>query len=203
MKPCYKATRLGPHDWLRQTKGINRAVAEAVERHETKDPGMRGILKRASFFCHSESELQKKIALDTAGLDTTLFSLFRWIISIGAQPSVTTSTDKNTGTGDVTREARTGPTQDATRASSSDDIGDDVVMSGESADENRAEHPSSSRAGSRRRITTKREPREVRGCAHERHRATRSKKNIGENNGVGAPSFSYHTRGTGLIPQEK
>ena len=44
---------------------INRALAEAVGRHATKDPGMRGILKRASVVCHSESEPQKKIALDT------------------------------------------------------------------------------------------------------------------------------------------
>ena len=59
-------TRLGPHDWLRLMKeSINRALAEAVERHATKDPGMRGILKRASVVCHPESEPQKKIALDT------------------------------------------------------------------------------------------------------------------------------------------
>ena len=44
---------------------INRALADAVERHVTKDPGMRGILKRASVVCHPESEPQKKIALDT------------------------------------------------------------------------------------------------------------------------------------------
>ena len=37
---------------------------------------------------------------------------------------VTTSADQNTGTGDVTRKVRTGPTHDVTRASSSDDIGD-------------------------------------------------------------------------------
>ena len=35
---------------------INRALADAVERHATKDPGMRGILKRASVVCHPESE---------------------------------------------------------------------------------------------------------------------------------------------------
>ena len=46
----------------------------------------------------------------------------------GSQPSVTTSTDQNTGTVDVTREVRTGFTQDVTRASSSDDIGDDVLV---------------------------------------------------------------------------
>ena len=61
----------------------------------------------------------------------------------------------------MTREARTEPTQDVTRANSSDDIGDDVVMREDNADENKAEHPSSSESDSRRRITTKREPREV------------------------------------------
>ena len=44
---------------------ITRALAEAVERHATKDPGIRGILKRASVVCHPESEPQKKIALDS------------------------------------------------------------------------------------------------------------------------------------------
>ena len=77
----------------------------------------------------------------------------------GTQPSTTASTDQNTVTSDVTREARTGPTQDVTRAISSDDIGDDVVMREDNADEHRAEHPSSSGLDGRRRITTKREPR--------------------------------------------
>ena len=49
-----------------------------------------------------------------------------------------------------------------TRTSSDDDIGDDVVMRADNADENRANHPSSSGSDSRRRITTKGEPREVR-----------------------------------------
>ena len=35
---------------------INRALASAVERHAAKDPGVRGILKRASATCHPESE---------------------------------------------------------------------------------------------------------------------------------------------------
>ena len=35
---------------------INRALADAVERHATMDPGVRGILKRASATCHPESE---------------------------------------------------------------------------------------------------------------------------------------------------
>ena len=32
---------------------INRALADAVERHATKDPGVRGKLKRASATCSS------------------------------------------------------------------------------------------------------------------------------------------------------
>ena len=44
---------------------INRAQADAVERHAVKDPRVRGILKRASAACHPESESQRKIALDT------------------------------------------------------------------------------------------------------------------------------------------
>ena len=56
-------------------------------------------------------------------------------------PGVTTSTDQNTGTGDVSREERTGPTQDLTRTCSNDGIGDDVVMREDDPDENRADHP--------------------------------------------------------------
>ena len=43
---------------------INRVLAAAVARHATYDPGVRGILKRASGAHHPESEPQKKIALD-------------------------------------------------------------------------------------------------------------------------------------------
>ena len=149
---------------------INRAQADAVERHATKDPGMRGILMRANVVCHPESEPQKKIALDTEQDLTPHPSVsYGGSSASGAQPSITTSTDQNTRTGDVTREARTGPTQDVARASSSDDIGDDVVMREDNADENRAEHPSSSGSDGRRRITTKREPR---GVSAMRNRAS-------------------------------
>ena len=34
---------------------VNRALADAVERHATKDLGVRGTLKRASVACHPES----------------------------------------------------------------------------------------------------------------------------------------------------
>ena len=72
------------------------------------------------------------------------------------------STHQNTGTSDATREAITAPTQDVTRAGSKDDIGDDVAMEGDSADQRSAGHPSPSGADSRRRIPTRTEPREVR-----------------------------------------
>ena len=52
------------------------------------------------------------------------------------------STHQNTGTSDATREAITAPTQDVTRAGSKDDIGDDVAMEGDSADQSSAGHPS-------------------------------------------------------------
>ena len=44
---------------------INHALADAIERHATKDLGVSGVLKRAGVVCHPESEPQKKIALDT------------------------------------------------------------------------------------------------------------------------------------------
>ena len=60
---------------------INLALADAVERHVTKNPGVRGILKRASAR-HPESKSQKRIALDTAGCDTTPSCLTRGIIGV-------------------------------------------------------------------------------------------------------------------------
>ena len=72
------AARLGAAD-----ERLNRALADAVERHAAKDPGVRGILKRASATCHPESESHKKIALDNrAGIDTTPLGLAWRIIRI-------------------------------------------------------------------------------------------------------------------------
>ena len=48
---------------------INRPPA--VERQATKDPGVRGILKRSSVVCSPESEPQKKICAGHAELATT------------------------------------------------------------------------------------------------------------------------------------
>ena len=117
---------------------INRALADAVERHATNNPGVRGILKSASVVCHPESESQKKIARDTEQDPIPHPSVPHGGSSASrARPSITTSADLNT---DMTREARPGPASDVTRASGEDHAGGD----------------------SRRRITTKWEPREVR-----------------------------------------
>ena len=44
---------------------INRALADAVERHADKEPGVRGILKRASATCHPKSESHERVAPNT------------------------------------------------------------------------------------------------------------------------------------------
>ena len=82
------------------------------------------MLNRAGVVCHPESEPQKKIALDTEQ-DAPLHSSVSHGASPGSstRPSDTASTGPNTGTGDVTREERTAPTQDATRTSSTDHSG--------------------------------------------------------------------------------
>ena len=88
-------------------KRSNRALADAVGRHTPKDPGVRGIPKRAGGVCHPES------ALDTEQDSTPHPSVsYGRLSASGAQPSVTTSSDQTTGTGDATSEVRIGPTQD-------------------------------------------------------------------------------------------
>ena len=76
---------------------VNRALADAGERHATKDPGVRGILKRATVVCHPESESQKKIAMDTEQDPTPHPSVSHGGSSAsGTRPSITTSADLNT-----------------------------------------------------------------------------------------------------------
>ena len=77
-------------------------------------------------------------------------------------PGAPPSADQDTGTGGVTSEARTRPREDVGCDSRKDHTGGDVAMRGNSADENSAEHRSSSGSDSRRRITTQRGPRKVR-----------------------------------------
>ena len=57
---------------------VNHALADAVERHATKDSKMRGILKRASVACHPESESQKKLVLDTEHDSSPHLSVSDW-----------------------------------------------------------------------------------------------------------------------------
>ena len=82
---------------------INRALADAVERHAANDRGVRGILKRASAACHPESESQKKIALDTEQDSTPRPSVsYGGSSASGTRPSTTTRTAQHAGTSDVT-----------------------------------------------------------------------------------------------------
>ena len=98
------------------------------------------------------SEAGKLIQRITKG---TLRATEAWTAS-GVRPSITTSADLNT---DMTREVRAGRAPDVARASGEDHAGGDVVIR---EDENDGSHPSSEGSDSRRRITMKREPREVR-----------------------------------------
>ena len=62
---------------------INRALADAVERHAAEDLRVRGTLKRTSTTRHPQSESQKKVCTGhRARLDATPFGLTRRIISI-------------------------------------------------------------------------------------------------------------------------
>lgn len=142
---------------------INRALADAVESHAAKDPGARGILKRASASCHPESESQKKIALDTKQESAPSPSVSHGGSSAsGTRPSTAIRTPQDTATSDVTRGTGSDLAQGVIQPSSSDDTGDDVAMEGENVDVRSAGYSNLSGADSRRRITTKREPREAR-----------------------------------------
>ena len=66
------------------------------------------------------------------------------------RPSANTITDQGTSTSDVARAGR------------EEHHDDDVAMDGDGAADDSARHPNPSGSDSRRRITTKREPREVR-----------------------------------------
>ena len=121
------------------------------------------MLKRASAACHPESESQKKIALDTEQDSTPRPSVsYGGSSASGTRPSTATRTAQDADTSDVTR--GTGPelAQGVIQPSSSDDTGGDVAMEEENADERSAGDSNPSGPDSRRRITTKREPREAR-----------------------------------------
>ena len=135
-----KGDSAGSIRWLPLTK--EPVVADAGERHATKNPGMRGKPKRATVVCHPVSH---------GGSSAS-----------GTRPTTATRTVQDTDTSDVTR--GTGPelAQGVIQPSSSDDTGDAVAMEGENADETSAGDSNPSEPYSRRRITTKREPREAR-----------------------------------------
>ena len=151
---------------------------------------MRGILKRASVVRHPESESQKRIALDTAGSDTTPSCLTRRIIGVRCTTQ-RHHTDQGTGT------------SDAARANSEEHIDGDVAMGGDSADDNSARQPTPSGSDSRRRITAKRETREVRveqSSTTEQHVPRRL---FGVDDASRTCSCRHHARGTGRVPVRK
>ena len=136
----------------RKTTPQNHAVAVTTQEasdgpreHATKDPGVRGILKRSSVACHPESESQKRVALDTEQGPTPQPRVSHGGSSAsGVRPGAITVADQGTST------------SDAPRASSEEHNDDDVAMDGDGADDNCARHPNPSGSD------TKREPREVR-----------------------------------------
>ena len=143
------STRLAATD-----ERINRALADAVERHATRDPGVRSILKRAS-----------------------------------------------TVSRDATRETRGEPAQGVTQVSN----GADVVMEGDSVGESSLEHSNPSGSDGRRRITTKREPREVRDeqpTVIEQHVPRRILGKSGEIDATRACRGRHHARGTRRVSGE-
>ena len=85
---------------------IHRALADAVERHAANDPGVRGILKRASATCHPESESQKKIAQETEQESTPRPTVLHGGAS-GTRPSAATRTAQDTDTSDERDGTRT------------------------------------------------------------------------------------------------
>ena len=122
------------------------------------------MLKRASAVSHPGSEPQKKVALDTEQQPTPRPSVSHGGSSASRTRHTTTMrTDQSTHTSVATRETRgEQPAQGVTQASNGNNTGGDVVMEGNSVGESSFEHPNLSGSDGRRRITTKREPREVR-----------------------------------------
>ena len=97
---------------------INRALADAVERHATKDPGTRGISegRPVSSVIPSRSPRRKLHWTQTITCRHTLQSVSSGgSLGTGARPSETASNDPNTVTGVVTGEERTGEDPPRTR----------------------------------------------------------------------------------------
>ena len=146
-------------------------------------------------FADPESESQKKIAMDTEQDSTPRPSVSNGGSSAsGTRPSITTSSDLNT---DMTREVRAGPAPDVTRASGEDHAGGDVVMR---EDENSGGHQSSEGSVSRRRITTMREPREVRDERPSTNEQHVPRRILGKTTPREQVCGCHHARGSGRIP---
>ena len=181
---------------------INRALTQS-RGTQPRDPGVRGILKRTSAACHPESESQKKIALDTEQDSTPRPSVSCGGSSAsGTRPSTATRTAQDADTSDVT--IGTGPelAQGTIQPSSSDDTGGDAVMEGENADGRSATDSNPSGPDSRRRIMTKREPREAR---YEPSTVTRQhgpRRMSGKTTPQGHAVAVTHARGIGRFPRE-
>ena len=174
---------------------ITLALADAVERHTTKDPGVRGILKRASVVRHPQSEPQKKIG-HGAGPDTTLHSLAWRIISIRRA----TQHQHRHRLEQRRDRMRAGPAQDVTRTSSEDHIGGDVAIRRDGADENSggAQQGQTAEGGSQR----KREPREARDEQSSAAEKACSEKDLREDDSPRTRRCCHHARGIGWVPGE-
>ena len=120
---------------------INRALAEALEPHASRDPGSREVLKSTSAACHPESQPQKKIALYTeqnthcnALLSHTVdrrpqAHLLHHPADAGTRDlthSVTTKKGPDTSTNETTRVVEARQTQDETGTDNVDDRSGDV-----------------------------------------------------------------------------
>ena len=169
-----------------------------MERHGAKGLGVRGILKSAT--CHPESESQKKIAMDTEQKSTPRPSVsYGGSSASGTRPSTATRTAQDADTSDVTR--WTGPelAQGVIQPSSSDDNGDDVAMEEENAGERSAGDSKPSGPDSRRRITTKREPREARDEQPTVAGQHVPRRMSGEDDPTGPRGSCHHARGIGRV----
>ena len=89
---------------------IHRALADAVERHVPSQSPTRKLRRTLNRVCPTHTSLPRKI--------------IKFICTTHRHAS----NDPNTGTGDVTGDERTRPTQDSTRTISEDDIGGNVAM---------------------------------------------------------------------------
>ena len=100
----------------RLMKGINRALADAVERHDQGSRNERHSEGRAGVVCHPESEPRRKLHwTQKIYLPPHIPVSYGGSFGSGARPSDTANNDPNTVTGDVTGEERRGEDPRRTR----------------------------------------------------------------------------------------